>query len=881
MDNIGLNRLRELFLRYFAEQGHYRRSSFSLIPENDKSLLLINAGMAPLKPYFAGVETPPAKRMTTCQKCLRTADIDNVGYTDRHGTFFEMLGNFSFGDYFKKEAITWCWDFSTNVLKMPEEKLWATIYEEDDEAYDLWHNMIGLPDERIVRLGKEDNFWEIGTGGPCGPCSELYFDRGEEHGCGSPDCKPGCECDRYVEFWNLVFTQFNKEEDGTYTDLPHPNIDTGLGLERLACIMQDTSSIFDVDTIQYILKEVVRISGVKYQSGRAPTDASIRIITDHIRAVTFLIGDGVLPGNEGREYVLRRLIRRAARHGRLLGIQGSFLAELSGKVVDVSGAAYPELERLRTFIHKVLSAEEDRFAETVEQGMKIMSEYMEEMRTSGKTVLDGEKAFKLHDTYGFPVDLTREILSEAGYAIDQDGFTRAMQEQKNRSQKQQEMEGAGWEEAAADFVFEGETEFIGYDQVACQSTIRAIMIDQEQAEEVHEGLEARIVLDRTPFYAEGGGQASDTGMIYNDTGSALVTHVEKFQKIYVHHIKVQKGTLRGGDEINVGYNEIPRNRTAANHTATHLLHKSLQDVLGEHVKQAGSSVTPEGLRFDFSHYQAMTDRELAMVEDTVNDKIGHFIDVSTRVMSAKEAFKTGAMALFGEKYGDQVRVVSIGDYSRELCGGTHVKNTGQIGAFRILSESGAASGVRRIEAITGLGVLEHYRQNEKMLSQLTDVMKANRETVHDKASSLMKEIRHLRKEIEASKQARMSQGLDSIVKEAKDVGGVRLVCHRFSDLSIDDLRTMSDGVRSREKNIVMVFAAVIKNKVTFMISVSDDLTEKGVHAGKMVKEVARAAGGGGGGKATMAMAGARDASKVDAAFAKAEELLCKKMEEFA
>lgn len=881
MEKIGLNRLREMFLSYFEGQDHYRRASYSLIPQNDKSLLLINAGMAPLKPYFAGLETPPSKRMTTCQKCIRTGDIDNVGFTDRHGTFFEMLGNFSFGDYFKLDAIRWSWDFSTNVLKMPPEKLWVTIYEEDEDAYGIWHDIIGIPDEKIVRLGKGDNFWEIGTGGPCGPCSELYFDRGEEHGCGSPDCRPGCDCDRYVEFWNLVFTQFNKEEDGTYTDLPHPNIDTGLGLERLACIMQDTSSIFDVDTIQYILKEVVRVSGVRYENGNAPTDASIRIITDHIRSMVFLISDGVLPGNEGREYVLRRLIRRAALHGQVLGIEGSFLAALSEKVVDISGTAYPELEKMRTFIRKVIFAEEDRFAETIDQGMSIIGQYMGEMQAKGSTVLDGDKAFKLHDTYGFPIDMTREILAESGYEVDLDGFNKAMEEQKARSQKQQEMEGAGWEEAAADFVFEGETEFVGYDMVGCRCNIRAMLIDQEPVDEAREGQEALVILDRTPFYAESGGQCSDTGMIYNDNGSAIVDHVEKYQKVYVHHIRMRSGTLRTGEGILAGYNEIPRNRTAANHTATHLLHKALQETLGEHVKQAGSSVTPDGLRFDFSHYEGMTAKEIKQVEEMVNDKIGHFIDVNTQIMSAKEAFQTGAMALFGEKYGDQVRVVSVGDYSKELCGGTHVKNTGQIGAFRILSESGVASGVRRIEAITGLGILDHYRRNETMLNDLTETMKANRETVRDRAQTLVKEIKSLRKELESQKQAKMSSGLDSILQEAKDVGGARLVCHRFNDLNIEDLRTMADSVRSREKNIVMVFAAVLKNKVTFMISVSDDLTEKGVHAGRMIKEVAKAAGGGGGGKANMAMAGAKDPSKVDVAFAKAEEILCKNMEEFS
>ena len=873
MEKLGLNTIRELFLSYFEKQGHFRRESYSLIPESDRSLLLIGAGMAPLKPYFAGLETPPSKRMTTCQKCIRTGDLENVGHTDRHGTFFEMLGNFSFGDYFKKEAITWGWDFSTNVLKLPPEKLWVTIYEEDDEARTLWRDMIGIPEEKIVALGKDDNFWEIGVGGPCGPCSEIYYDRGEEHGCGRPDCKPGCECDRYVEFWNLVFTQFVKEEDGSYTPLPHPNIDTGMGLERIACIMQDTSSIFDVDTIQYILKEVARVSGVKYQQGKADTDVSMRIITDHLRSMTFMISDGILPGNEGREYVLRRLIRRAARHGRLLGIEGSFLAALSEKVVDVSGRAYPELEKQRVFIRKVIGAEEANFAATIDQGMKIIEEYTSEMKSAQKSILDGEKAFKLHDTYGFPIDLTKEIMAESGFGVDEEGFARAMDEQKKRSQQTGEMEGAGWEEAATDFVFEGATEFVGYEQVGCKSRIKAVIKDSEPVDALKEGEQGIVILDKTSFYAESGGQASDTGMIYNDEGSAIVERVEKVQNVFAHHVTIRSGQLKSESEVLSGYDEIRRNRTAANHTATHLLQKALQEVLGDHVKQAGSSVTSTGLRFDFSHYQAVTPKELARVEEIVNDKIGHFIDVKTETMAAKDAFKSGAMALFGEKYGDTVRVVSIGDFSKELCGGTHVRNTGQVGAFRILSESGVASGVRRIEAITGLGILEHYVRNEDVLKNLTDTLKVNRDNIMDKASSLLGEVKSLTKQIEAQKQEKMSAGLGSLIDEAKDVNGIRLICKQFDDFGIDDLRTIADGLRAKEKNIIMVFAAVHKGKVNFMVSVSDDLVQNGFHAGRMIKEIAKAAGGGGGGKANMAMAGARDASKVGAAFAKAEELL--------
>lgn len=873
MDKMGLNEIREKFLSYFEQQGHYRRESFSLVPENDKSLLLINAGMAPLKPYFAGQQIPPSKRMTTCQKCIRTGDIDNVGYTDRHGTFFEMLGNFSFGDYFKEDAIRWSWDFATNVLEMPEEKLWVTIYEEDEEAYRLWHEMIGIPDGKIVRLGKEDNFWEIGTGGPCGPCSELYFDRGEEHGCGSPDCKPGCECDRYVEFWNLVFTQFNKEEDGSYTDLPHPNIDTGLGLERLACIMQNTSSIFDVDTIQYVLNEVVRISGVKYQSGKSPSDVSIRIITDHLRSMTFLIGDGVLPGNEGREYVLRRLIRRAARQGRMLGIEGPFLADLSGKVIDVCGNAYPQLEKLRVGIHKIISIEEEKFAATIDQGTGIIEEYIEEMKKSGTKVLDGDKAFKLHDTYGFPVDLTREILGEAGYDVDLEGFDRAMEEQKSRSQARQEMEGAGWEEAATDFVFDGETEFTGYETLVDRARVMAIHRDNKTTDHAEEGEEAVIVLDRTPFYAEGGGQASDTGILYNDSCTVQILGVKKFQKVFAHRGKILKGTLRQDDQVECLPHAPTRNRTAANHTATHLLHKALQETLGEHVKQSGSSVTKEGLRFDFSHFQAMSREEIQKVEDIVNDKISHFLAVTTQVMSAKEAFKAGATALFGEKYGETVRVVSVGNYSKELCGGTHVANSGQIGAFKILSESGVASGVRRIEAVTGLGILERFNRDEAVLDEVTERLKTKRDQVQEKAASVMSEVKALKKEIEGLKQAEMASGAGSLVDEAEEVNGIRLICRQFEGMKTGDLRSLSDEIKGREKNVAMVFAAVDGGKVTFLVSLTDDLVSRGYHAGNMIKEIAKAAGGGGGGKADMAQAGAKDASRVGEALAKAKELL--------
>ncbi len=875
MEKLGLNTLREMFLSYFEEQGHFRRESFSLIPEDDPSLLLIGAGMAPLKPYFAGLKTPPSKRMTTCQKCIRTGDIENVGYTDRHGTFFEMLGNFSFGDYFKKEAITWGWDFATNVLKMPEDKLWVTVYEKDDEAYDLWHNMIGLPDEKIVRLGKDDNFWEIGVGGPCGPCSEIYFDRGEEHGCGKPDCKPGCECDRYVEFWNLVFTQFVKEEDGTYTPLPHPNIDTGLGLERLACIMQETSCIFDVDTIRSVLSQVEKVSGVEYKDGTVPTDVSLRIITDHLRSMTFMIGDNILPGNEGREYVLRRLIRRAALHGRKLGIHKPFLSTLCDRVIDESGRAYPTLEERRIMIRRIVNAEEERFAATIDKGMKIIDEYIADMVIAGEKTLDGEKAFKLHDTYGFPIDLTKEILEEKGYSVDEEGFAEEMQRQKDLSHKEDDMDGAGWEGKAKEFALKGETEFTGYDTISQQAVLEGIYTEEfDELKHADKDANCIFVLDKTPFYAESGGQVSDCGYIYNENGGvARIDNVQKSNNIYAHHVTIIKGGFMSGESIDAMVEAPIRNMTAANHSATHMLHKALREVLGDHVKQSGSHVDRNGLRFDFSHYQAMTDEEIRKVEDIVNDKIRHFIPVTTKVMDIEDARKEGAMALFDEKYGDKVRVVAIGEFSREFCGGTHVSNAGQIGAFKILSESGIASGVRRIEAITGQRILEGYKQDQQLLSDTAAALKASKDQLTEKASALTEEVRELRKELAEIKAAEMSKSADTFLDDAKEINGVRLVAKQFEDYSIDDLRNLSDNVKASNKNVAMVFASVSGGKVTFLVSLTDDLVENGLHAGKMIKEIAKAAGGGGGGKADMAQAGAKDPSKVADAFAKAEELL--------
>ena len=871
MEKLGLNQIRQLFRDFYVSKEHYAGGSAPLIPRNDKSLLLINSGMAPLKPYFAGIETPPAKRMTTCQKCIRTGDIENVGYTSRHGTFFEMLGSFSFGDYFKRQSLEWGLEFMTDYLKLPFERVWATVYENDDEAVEIWKSL-GMPEERIVRLGKDDNFWEIGLG-PCGPCSELYFDRGPEYGCGSPDCKPGCDCDRYLEFWNHVFTQYSKEEDGTYTDLEHPNIDTGMGLERLACIMQGVDSIFDIDTIRYILDGVVQVSGVEYHNGEAETDASIRIITDHLRSMTFMIGDSILPGNEGRGYVLRRIIRRAARHGKVLGIEGAFLSKLCDRVIDMSGKAYPELEEKRVMIKKVIGVEEEKFASTIDQGMKIINGYIDELKAAGQTVLEGEKAFKLHDTYGFPIDLTREILEESGLSVDTEGFEEAMLQQKTRSQANQGMEDAGWDEASSDLMVGEATVFTGYEKVVDTGVVKAMLMEQKSVDTVTVDDTCIVVLDKTPFYAESGGQACDTGMIYNDNFAAEVVEVTKMKNVFAHKVVVKKVELKVGEEVVCMLHAPSRNKAAANHTATHILHKALREVLGEHVKQAGSSVNKDTLRFDFNHFQAMTKEEIETVENIVNDKISHFLPVVTKEMTPEEAVKEGATALFGEKYGDVVRVVSIGDYSVELCGGTHVQNSGQIGAFKIVSESGVASGVRRIEAVTGLAVLARANEFEKTVGEVAEALKANKNMVVEKAKAAVEELKAAKKEIEELKKAAMGGEVDKLVADAKEINGVKLVTAKFEDYNVNDLRGLSDDIKAAHKGIVMVFATVNGPKVTFLVSITDDLLEKGYNAGKMIKPIAAACGGGGGGKADMAQAGAKDASKIDEAFALAETLI--------
>ena len=871
MEKLGLNEIRQLFRDFYVSKEHYAGKSASLIPQNDKSLLIINSGMAPLKNYFAGVETPPAKRMTTCQKCIRTGDIDNVGITSRHGTFFEMLGSFSFGDYFKEQSLEWGLEFIRDYLKMPMDKIWATVYQDDDQAVEIWKKL-GLPEDRIVRLGKDDNFWEIGLG-PCGPCSEIHFDRGPEYGCGKPDCKPGCDCDRYLEFWNHVFTQYSKEEDGSYSDLEHPNIDTGMGLERLACIMQGVDSIFDIDTIRHILNGVVEKSGVEYKDGAAPTDVSIRIITDHLRSMVFMIGDGIMPSNEGRGYVLRRLIRRAARHGRNLGIDGKFLVELSNRVIEVSGGAYPELVEKKEFIQRTIAVEEDNFAKTIDKGEAIIKEYMDELKTAGQTVLDGEKTFKLYDTYGFPLELTEEILAENGFTADTEGFKANMQKQKDMARAGRKVgEDEAWKDADFELNVE-KTVFTGYDELQSSGKISALVVSGGLADAASEGDKVQVILDRTPFYAEGGGQAADTGFIFAGENTVRVDSVEKKDGIFYHTGEVVSGVLKVGDEVTGCVDNIKRHKTARNHTATHLLQKALREVVGTHVQQAGSSVNENILRFDFSHFEAVTKEQLAEVEALVNNAINQFYPVNIAEMSMEEAQKSGAMALFGEKYGSTVRVVNAGGWSVELCGGTHVANTGEIGAFKILSEGGVASGVRRIEATTGTGVLAKANEAEAVVSEVADALKANKAAVVDKARALAEEVKALKKELEELKKAAMGGEVDKMIADAKEINGVKLVTAKFDDYNINDLRGLSDDIKKAHKGIAMVFATVNGPKVTFMVSLTDDLLEKGYHAGNMIKQIAAACGGGGGGKADMAQAGAKDASKIPDAFAVAESLL--------
>ena len=876
MQQMGLNEIRSKFLKFFESKDHYLQKSASLVPHNDKSLLLINSGMGPLKNYFAGVEVPPSKRMTTCQKCIRTGDIENVGKTARHGTFFEMLGNFSFGDYFKRESVRWGWEFVTEHLNIPEDRIWVTVYEKDDDAFDLWEKEMGFPKERIVRLGKDDNFWEIGIG-PCGPCSEIYFDRGVEYGCDNPDCKPGCDCDRYLEFWNHVFTQFNRDEEGNYTDLEHKNIDTGMGLERIACIMQGVDTIFDVDTIKHILSTVEKMSGVEYGKGDK-TDVSIRIITDHIRAVSFLVGDGVLPSNEGRGYVLRRLLRRAARHGKLLGIKENFLYKLVDEVIKVSGEAYPELVEKESYIKKVIRIEEEKFNETIEQGMDILASYIDELKKNNETVLSGENAFKLYDTYGFPIDLTQEILEEENLSLDEEAFNEEMDKQRERARSARgNMEGEGWkEDPLSKLETSVDSEFDGYVMLKGEGIVKAIVKDNELVESAVAGDKVVIVLDTTTLYPEGGGQAGDAGLLVNKNEDIVieVTDTKKGANNTIKHIGVVKsGMINTNEKLNTLVDKETRMASARNHSATHLLHKALKEVLGDHVNQAGSLVTPERLRFDVTHFEAITKEELKLVEQKVNDAILDALEISCENMSINDAKNKGAMALFGEKYGDEVRVVSMGDYSIELCGGTHLTNTSQIGMFKILSEGGVAAGVRRIEAITGRAVYNYLKEKEQVIADVCANLKTKEDSLSQRVTSLLEENKNLSKELHEVKTKMSLQSIDSVLDSKVDINGVNLVTTKFSGMDMNTLKDVADKLRDKLVSGVVVLANTAEDKVNFVVTATEDVVKKGIHSGNIVREVATIAGGKGGGRPNMAQAGAPDITKVDEALNHASEVV--------
>ena len=862
----GLNELREMYIKFFESKGHLVVKSYPLVPQNDNSLLLINAGMAPLKPYFTGQETPPCVRMADCQKCIRTGDIENVGITARHGTFFEMLGNWSFGEYFKREAIEWAWEFCTKVLEIPVERLFVSVYEEDDEAEKIWHEEIGLPLDKIFRMGKDDNFWEAGIDGPCGPCSEIYFDRGEEYGCGSPDCTVGCDCDRYMEFWNLVFTQFERHEDGTYTPLAQKNIDTGMGLERLAAMMQNVNSIFDVDTVKAIRDHVCEIAGCEYGADRKK-DISIRVITDHIRAVTFLASDGVLPSNEGRGYVMRRLIRRAIRHGKLLGINEMFLTKLVKTVVDNSKNEYNELEENYEYIVKLLSNEEKNFNETIDRGMNILNGYVEDMKNNGETVLDGQKCFVLSDTYGFPIDLTREILEEKGFSCDEKGFKEAMEIQRETARKAR---GGSKYMGADETVFhkidkDYHTEFVGYDRLENEATIDFITTEEELISEANaDSGEIYIVTSQTAFYAESGGQVGDTGIITTDNATLKVLDTQKAVAGKIaHKAVVVSGVVKTGDKAKFTVDNDRRLSIMRNHSCAHLLQSALRAVLGEHVHQAGQLVDDEKLRFDFSHFSAMTEEEKIKVENLVNEYILNALDITMQEMPIEEAQKLGAMALFGEKYGKTVRVVTMGNASIEFCGGTHLDNTAKIGLFKIVSESSVASGVRRIEAVTGSGVLKLMNEHFEMITKSAEILKiANPMELTNRCASVMNEIKTLEKEKESLQSEISNMRAKSMFDNKTDVNGVSVITATMNDVKPDILRKMGDEIKANNADTIAVIAGVDGEKANFVVVAGKYAVAKGAHAGKIVGKVAALTGGKGGGRPDSAMAGVGDKNKI-------------------
>lgn len=869
MEWTGLNDLREAYLKFFESKGCLRKKSYSLVPQNDNSLLLIVAGMAPLKPYFTGQEVPPRTRMTTCQKCIRTGDIENVGKTARHGTYFEMLGNFSFGDYFKEEAISWAWEFCVDVLKLPTERLYVSVYEDDDEAEKIWHEKIGVPMDHIFRMGKEDNFWEAGTDGPCGPCSEIYFDRGEEYGCGKPGCTVGCDCDRYMEFWNLVFTQFERHEDGTYTPLAQKNIDTGMGLERLAAMMQGVDSIFDVDTVKAIRDHICRIAGCTYGEDYKK-DVSVRVITDHIRAVTFLASDGVLPSNEGAGYVMRRLVRRAVRHGKLLGINGLFLKDIVKTVVDCNKCEYNELEEKYDYIVKVLTNEEMNFNRTIDRGMKLLEDYIADLTEKGENVLSGEDCFKLSDTHGFPIDLTREILEEKGMTVDEEGYYKCMEVQRTTAR---EARGGSKYMGADETVFhridkEFTSEFLGYDTTEADSTVDFVANDEELVMRAEAGQTAYIVSKATPFYAESGGQVGDTGTIVTMTGKAEVTDTQKVVggKI-AHTVKITEGYIEAGQTAHFSVDAERRMAIARNHTAAHLLQAALRQVLGEHVHQKGQLVNADRVRFDFSHFEAISPEELAEIEALVNDKILSCMDVKTQVLPIEEAQKLGAMALFGEKYGETVRVVSMGDFSMEFCGGTHLKNTSQAGLFKIISEGSVASGVRRIEAVTGTGVLALLNEINNRVAQAAKLLKLNDPALlAERIVAVLDENKELGKVSEQLKKRIADAIFSNMTKNCREINGVKIMANMMTNVGSDMYEKFSDAVKNLSEPFVLVMAGTADEKPKFLCACSKAAIAKGAHAGKIVKEVAAVTGGKGGGRPESAMAGIGDKNKIDEAL---------------
>ena len=876
----GENELRRMYLEFFESKGHLKMNSFSLVPHNDNSLLLINAGMAPLKPYFTGQEIPPRRRVTTCQKCIRTGDIENVGKTARHLTFFEMLGNFSFGDYFKHEAIAWSWEFLTKVLGLEEDRLYPSIYGEDDEAFDIWTKEVGVPAEKITRFyrdpetGECDNFWEHGAG-PCGPCSEIYYDRGEKYGCGSPDCKVGCECDRFMEVWNNVFTQFEGDGKGGYTELAQKNIDTGMGLERLAVVMQDVDSVFDIDTMKAIRDKVCALSGKTYQTD-ALDDVSIRLITDHIRSSTFMVSDGIMPTNEGRGYVLRRIIRRAARHGKMLGIKGTFLAELAKTVIAESKDGYPELEEKKDFILKVLTQEEEKFAKTIDQGLAILDEMESKMQAEGQKVLSGENAFKLYDTYGFPMDLTQEILEEKGFTIDEEGFKKAMDVQRETARKNRKTTNyMGADATVYDEIDPSiTTEFVGYDTLTATSSVTVLTSETEIVEALSDGEVGTIIVEETPFYATMGGQQGDKGVIRTAAGEFKVEDTIKLLGGKVGHVgKMVSGMIKSGDSVELAVDASLRAKTCKNHSATHLLQKALREVLGTHVEQAGSYQDAERTRFDFSHFQAMTAEEIAKVEQIVNEKIAESIPVVTDVMTVEEAKKTGAMALFGEKYGETVRVVSMGDFSKEFCGGTHVKNTGEITAFKILSESGVAAGVRRIEALTGENVFAYYKNLENELEKAAKAAKATPATLVEKIEHMQAEIKALSSENESLKSKAAQEALGDVMDQVAEVKGVKLLATSVTGVDMNGLRDLGDQLKAKLGEGVVVLASENDGKVNLIAMATEEAMAKGAHAGNLIKAIAGKVGGGGGGRPNMAQAGGKNPAGIPDAIAEAKTAL--------